>query len=75
MVDPVVMMLDNMVEEDPFAFALAKKKYEDGLFQVFYDDNDLDTVPVILCDGSGGLHEYNGISTDWRFSHTGRGFF
>jgi hypothetical protein len=31
-----------------------------------------DIVPEIK---GSGLHEYNGIATDWRFTYTGRGYF
>jgi hypothetical protein len=31
-----------------------------------------DSLPDIA---ASGLHEYNGISTDWRFTYTGRGIF
>lgn len=24
---------------------------------------------------ASGIHEYNGIATDWRFTYTGRGYF
>ena len=35
-----------------------------------------DLLPDIYASGiTEGLHEYNGISTDWRFTHTGRGYF
>jgi len=32
-----------------------------------------DILPQVA--NSGGLHEYSGISTDWRFTYTGRGIF
>jgi hypothetical protein len=31
-----------------------------------------DILPEVL---GSGLHEYNGIATDWRFTYTGRGYF
>jgi len=48
-------------------------------FNMWFDDltyQQKEIMDDILPDVLGsGLHEYNGISTDWRFTYTGRGIF
>ena len=80
MVDPVVMMLDDMIEEDIFSFSLAKKKYEDSLYPILYKDIDFYNLPLILDFGSGifiGRHGYSGMGDFYSGTHgnTGMGFF
>jgi len=58
-------------------------KYEDTIvateFEVWFDEltkQKREIIDDILPDVLGsGLHEYNGIHPDWRFSHTGRAIF
>ena len=52
-----------------------------GGFEYWFDELTNKHIHTIVDDiladvlDSGGLHEYNGISTDWRFTYTGRGIF
>lgn len=80
MVDPVVIMLDDMVEEDSFALSLAKRKYEIELFDL-WDDEPLDALPIIYNEGTGippiGRHGYTGMGDYYSNTHgnTGMGWF
>jgi hypothetical protein len=48
-------------------------------FGMWFDE--LTSTPEEIIDDilpeieASGLHEYNGISPDWRFTYTGRGIF
>ena len=79
MIDPIVMMLDDMTDEDPFAFSLAKKKYEDLFFNI-WEEQSLDALPIILNSGTGlfiGRHGYTGMGDYYSNTHgnTGMGWF
>ena len=81
MVDPAVMMLDNMMDEDPFALSLAQKKFEivqigetSSIYEHFIRSLEIDAA------GSGlfiGRHGYSGMGDFYSGTHgnTGMGFF
>jgi hypothetical protein len=78
MVDPFVMMLDNMIDEDPFALALAKRKFEEMFFHISIEEDPLSYY--IDMGGSGlfiGRHGYTGMGDFYSGTHgnTGMGFF
>ena len=84
MVDPVVMMLDDMTEEDPFALALAKKQLEIALFPETMIEDDVyeDFIKSLEVNGSGsglfiGRHGYTGMGDYYSNTHgnTGMGWF
>lgn len=46
------------------------------LEEFFQTETPIGVLEDLVLNVSGsGLHEYNGMSTDWRFTYTGRGYF
>lgn len=80
MVDPFTILLDNIVDNDPFALSLAKKKYEDSFFKTNIREEDDLLDYYIDMSGSGifiGRHGYTGMGDFYSDTHgnTGMGFF
>ena len=80
MVDPFTILLDNIIDIDPFALALAKKKVEDMFFNIPQKEDDELSPYDIDMSGSGlfiGRHGYTGMGDFYSDTHgnTGMGFF